>query len=162
MEMARDFAAFRTRLLGAWIITNVVYVTIILHYNFLLEYGMAIAVLIFWTLFFRMTGTLCRGWSCFCSVYPFTIVGVAVRHAGSIVYQLERIVKWVWSKLCCWCCIKCCWERHRGADVVHDHKQGDSNPDYSDGGDSDGDEDRWGYVDCDNDPDPTKVIWNKV
>ena len=56
LEMAKDFAAFRSRLLGLWIISNVIYVSIILHYNLLLEYGLAIAVLIFWTLFFRMIG----------------------------------------------------------------------------------------------------------
>ncbi len=55
--MAKDFAAFRTRLLGGWIISNLIYVATILHFNLLREYGMAIAVMIFWSLFFRMIGT---------------------------------------------------------------------------------------------------------
>jgi hypothetical protein len=54
--MARDFAAFRTRLLGAWVCTNILYISVILHFNFIRAYGLAIAILIFWTLFFRMTG----------------------------------------------------------------------------------------------------------
>jgi hypothetical protein len=54
--MAKDFAAFRTRLLGGWLISNLVYVAAILHFNMLREYGMAIAVMIFWSLFFRMIG----------------------------------------------------------------------------------------------------------
>jgi hypothetical protein len=36
----------------------VIYVAIILHYEYLNAYGVSIAVLIFWTLFFRMTGTV--------------------------------------------------------------------------------------------------------
>ena len=53
---AKDFMMFRTRLLAAWVITNCLYISVILHFNFLNFYGMAIAVLIFWTLFFRMVG----------------------------------------------------------------------------------------------------------
>ena len=55
--MARDFAAFRTRLLGAWILCNVTYVSVILHFNLLPEFGLALAFMIFWSLFFRMVGT---------------------------------------------------------------------------------------------------------
>jgi hypothetical protein len=59
--MARDFAAFRSRLLGAWIICNITYISLILHFDLLEQYGIAIAILIFWTLFFRMVGTFIKG-----------------------------------------------------------------------------------------------------
>ncbi len=55
-DMAREFTAFRTRLLGGWIISNVSYVSIILHFDYLREFGLALAMLIFWSLFFRMAG----------------------------------------------------------------------------------------------------------
>ncbi len=55
-ETAKDFMMFRTRLLAAWVICNCAYVSVVVHFNFLSFYGMAIAVLIFWTLFFRMVG----------------------------------------------------------------------------------------------------------
>jgi hypothetical protein len=55
-DMAKDFAAFRTRLLGAWLICNLFYVAAILHFGFLREYGLGLAVMIFWSLFFRMIG----------------------------------------------------------------------------------------------------------
>jgi hypothetical protein len=55
---------FRTRLLAAWVICNCTYVSVVVHFNFLSIYGMAIAVLIFWTLFFRMIGTKTVGCCC--------------------------------------------------------------------------------------------------
>ena len=124
--MAKEFSMFRTRLLGLWMGTNWVYVTAVLHYDLLLEYSMGIAVLIFWTLFFRM--------------------------CGSIIYQMERITKALWSRCCFWCCFRCCWERHYGGAIHHASRLNadklDDDQTDSDMSEYDQDEDdRWGAVD---------------
>jgi hypothetical protein len=54
--MGREFAHFRTRLLGTWLLSNVTYVSCVLHFTVLKEYTLGFSVLIAWTLAFRTIG----------------------------------------------------------------------------------------------------------
>ena len=58
MEMTKDFSAFRTRLLGAWLLCNVTYVSVILHFDLLTHFVLALSLMVLWTLACRMLGTL--------------------------------------------------------------------------------------------------------
>ncbi len=74
---------------------------------------------------------------------------------GSIIYQSERVVKAVWSRLCFWCCFRCCWERHYGGSAhqaarAHAGKEDDDLSD-SEVSKYEGEEDRWGAVEFDDD-----------
>jgi hypothetical protein len=75
------------------------------------------------------------------------------------MYQVERVVKFLWSTFCFWCCFKCCWERHYGgslhvAALAHvskgNHRHDDTEVSVFD--DNEEEEDRWGAVEF-GDPD---------
>lgn len=91
-DMARDFAAFRTRLLALYIATNWVYVSLVVHLDWLGLYAEFIAAAIFFTLTYKLL--------------------------GSIWYQVEKVVKWIWRRYCGWCCFECCWDHTTNMGLV--------------------------------------------
>ncbi len=56
VEMTKQFSAFRTRLLGAWLLSNGTYVSIVQHFDLLPHFAVGFSCLICGTLAMRAAG----------------------------------------------------------------------------------------------------------
>lgn len=96
-QAEREYAAFRTRLLALWLISNWTYVTFVVSFNWIDTFAATIAVLIMFTLLYKVCGTV---------LYVVEFRCTACIHSDRC--ECCRTTKCMWCPSClsCWICCR--------------------------------------------------------